>query len=284
MNLFHQRRNIVSTIRLVSAGRGDGVAELPGPEHIDPIAPRSGALVADYLRAVGGSPKAYKGQLPPHMFPQWAWPALTRAMAGLPYDLKSVVNAGCSWTVNGPLPAAELLQTVARIESIEEDDKKVLVHLSAVTGPATQEDALEARLTAFLPKKQEGPKGKRSNERPRVPVDALPIFSREVKPELGRRFAALTGDPNPIHWLAPYARMAGFGGPVLHGFCTAAIAAEALIQNRYAGDVTRLRHFEARFTRPVRMPSRVRVFVRDDDVFVGTQPGGPAFLTGAFHG
>ena len=280
--LLHQRRNLVSTIRLVTSKKGTTAPELPGREVLDPIAPRPKQLVAAYLRAVGGSARAWRGQLPPHLFPQWAWPALTRAMEGLPYDLASVVNAGCSWTVNGPLPADELLTCVARVESVEESERKVLVQLSARTGPATQEDALVARLTAFVPRK--GPKGGRKRERARVPLDATPIFARRVRPELGRRFATLTGDPNPIHWLAPYARMSGFEGPILHGFCTAAIAAEALIQNRFAGDVSKLRHFSARFTRPVLLPSRIRVFVRGEELFVGSQPGAPAQLTGAFHG
>ena len=284
MHLLHQRRNIVSTLRLVGAGVGAGFSELPGPETIDHIAPRPASLVDDYVRAVGGSPKAWKGQLPPHMFPQWAWPAVTQALVGIPYDLKSVVNAGCSWTVRGPIPSDELLQCVARVESIEEDESKALVRLSAITGPATQDDALEATLTAFIPRKKAGGSKKKSSNRVRVPLGARPIFERRLKPELGRRFAALTGDPNPIHWLAPYARMAGFKGPILHGFCTAAIAAEALIANRYAGDVHKLESFSARFTRPVRLPSRIRVFVHGSDIYVGSQPGGPALLTGAFNG
>ena len=282
--LIHQRRNIVSTLKLVTSKKGTTLPELPGREVIDPIAPRPKELVASYLRAVGGSARAWRGQLPPHLFPQWAWPALTRAMEGLPYDLAAVVNAGCAWTVNGPLPADELLTCVARIEAIEEDERKVLVTLSAKTGPATQEDALVATLTAFVPKKSTGPRKKKSSDRARIPLSATPIFARKVKPELGRRFATLTGDPNPIHWLAPYARMSGFKGPILHGFCTAAIAAEALIANRYAGDASKLRHFSARFTRPVLLPSRIRVFVDGTDLYVGTQPGAPAQLTGAFHG
>lgn len=77
---------------------------------------------------------------------------------------------------------------------------------------------------------------------------------------------------------------------ILHGFCTAAIAAETIIDSRFAGDVDALRGMHGRFTLPLRLPRTVQVFTGDvgaDGVLplhVGTAPGGPAFLVGGFHG
>ena len=37
-----------------------------------------------------------------------------------------------------------------------------------------------------------------------------------------------------------------------------------------------------RFTRPLKLPARVSVFVDGTAFFVGTAPGAPAYLTGTF--
>ncbi|MCP4803833.1 MAG: MaoC family dehydratase [Proteobacteria bacterium] len=285
-HLVHQRQNITSTLKLVTSKKGSGVPELPGPETVDLIAPRPKKLVSAYLRTVGGNAKAWKGQVPPHLFPQWAWPALTRCMNGLPYDMAKVVNAGCSWTVINPLPANEPLQVVARIERIVEDEKKALITLSAVTGTATTPECLRAELTAFVPKPRDknAPRKKRSTDWARIPLDARAIFERRVTLDTAKAFASQTGDPNPIHWSPAYAKASGFKSAILHGFATAAIAGEALVKNRFAGDVTQLTQMSARFNKPVRLPSTIRVFTHENQVFVGNQPGGPALLTGSFNG
>lgn len=285
-HLVHQRHNITSTLKLVTAKKGAGTPELPGPETVDFIAPRPKKLVGAYLRTVGGSARAWRGQLPPHLFPQWAWPALTRTLVGLPYDLPRAVNAGCSWQVLRPLPVDEPLQVVARLERIDEDEKKALMTISAVTGTGSTPECLRAEFRVFVPKPRDpsAPKRKRSTDWIRIPLDAKAIFERRVTLDTAKAFASQTGDPNPIHWSPAYAKASGFKGAILHGFCTAAIAGEALIKNRFAGDVTQLTQMSARFNKPVRLPSTLRVFTHENQVFVGNQPGGPALLSGAFNG
>lgn len=298
-HLLRQGPAIGATFKLLTAGKGSGLPELPGPEASETLPPRPRALVDDFIRVCGGDPKAWKGQLPPYMFPQWGWALLAGRLHGLPYDLTKVVNAGCAWTAHAPLPDDEPLQVAARLRQVDDDGRRVLIHLDLRTGTASAPDAVTSSLTAFcpLPRKKDAdadaPREKR--DKPTVPAEVQVIGEKALGSTHGWRFALVSGDPNPIHWLSPYARMAGFGRVILHGFCTAAIAAEAVIDTRFAGDVSRLRGIEARFTSPLKLPQTVQVYQgaalsgqgREDgahELYVGKAPGGPAYLTGAFHG
>ena len=100
----------------------------------------------------------------------------------------------------------------------------------------------------------------------------------------GLDFAKLTGDFNPIHWLAPYARASGFRAVILHGFSTFARSIEALNRSRFAGDPSKLTVIDARFSRPLVLPARVGIYVTNDGgIWVGDAPGGGAYLEGRFE-
>jgi acyl dehydratase len=71
--------------------------------------------------------------------------------------------------------------------------------------------------------------------------------------DLGRRYARVSGDYNPIHLSGPTARLFGFRRAIVHGMWTMArVAAE--LQPRVAGGPTVL---EVAFKLPVLLPSRV---------------------------
>lgn len=84
--------------------RGPGPSLPSAGDSVQTIAPRAPALVRDYLRHVGGDPAAYRGVLPPHLFPQWGFPLAARTLAGVPYPLQQVLNGGCRLEINAPLP------------------------------------------------------------------------------------------------------------------------------------------------------------------------------------
>ncbi len=65
------------------------------------------------------------------------------------------------------------------------------------------------------------------------------------------RYAAASGDLNPIHVDANVARMAGLPGIIVHGLCTMAFTAKAIVDHLCAGDPTRLKALAVRFSRPV---------------------------------
>ncbi len=271
-------RVAVSSLRKPTVG---GTPSAPGEWLEVELPPRPDALVNAYVRHVGGDVSAYKKTLPVHLFPQWAVPVAARTLEGLPYQMVKVLNAGCSVTVNGPLPRGEALVVRARLESVDDDGRRAILTQRVVTGTRSSPDALVTDIRAYVP--LEGAKGGAKKEHRGVALDAREIGSLRVGADAGMDFARLTGDLNPIHWLAPYARAFGYKRPILHGFATLARAVEVLQRGRFAGDVHRLRTVDARFSRPLVLPARVNVYlVGSDRLAVADAPGAAPYLDATF--
>ena len=271
---------------------------VPGPWIEARLPPRPADLVRDYIRHVGGDPAWYRGRVPSHFFPQWGFPLGQRALEALGYPLARGMNAGCRIENRAPLPAGEALEVRARIEAIDDDGKRAIVTQRVITGTSRAPEAIVAEMRVFIPlgRKEDrrgkdgqgdGSKdahGKRAKARPTVPAGAHEIAFQRIPENAGLDFAKLTGDFNPIHWLAPYARASGFRTVILHGFSTFARSIEALNRSRFAGDPTRLAVIDARFSRPLVLPARVGVYVTNEgSLWVGDAPSGGAYLEGRFE-
>ena len=260
---------------------------IPSPWIEARLPPRPADIVRDYIRHVGGDPGWYRNSVPAHFFPEWGFPLGERALEGLGYPLVRGMNAGCRIENRAPLPAGEPLEARARIESIDDDGRRAIIVQRVVTGTSRVPEAIVAEMRVFIPLGKKGDKsedGKKPRARPTVPADAHEISFQRIPENAGLDFAKLTGDFNPIHWLAPYARASGFRTVILHGFATFARAIEALNRSRFAGDPSRLKVIDARFSRPLVLPARVGVYVTNDGgIWVGDAPGGGAYLEGRFE-
>ena len=263
---------------------------LPGPELREIVPPRPRELVRDYVKHVGGDPSAYKRALPPHLFPQWGFGLAARTLTGIPYPLVKVMNGGCRLEVNAELPIDEPLEVRARLEDIDDDGRRAVLHQRIVTGTREHPEAVVGHLYAIVPlgggKSNGEPAGGPGSrkDKPRVPDDAREVAFFRVRHNAGLEFAKLTGDFNPVHWVPPYARAFGFRDVILHGFATMARAIEGLNRSVFAGDVHRIRVFDCKFTRPLVLPAKVGLYVTSNHgVFVGDAPGGPAYLVGSFE-
>jgi acyl dehydratase len=263
----------------------------PGPEFRRTFAPLPDDLLDQYVAHVGGDPRAYRGIVPPHFFPQWAMPVASDALAGLPYPILRVLNAGCRMKIHRVLPRNEPLHVRAHLAAVDDDGKRALITTRVFTGTDSAPDALETEIYAFVPLSQgkqdksngNGKSPAKKSEKPRVPEGSHEIAWVKLRADAGLSFAKLTGDFNPIHWVAPYARASGFRNVILHGFGTFARAAEGLNRGLLGGDVRRLKLLEAKFTRPLVLPHAVGVYVRQREVFVGDGIQGPAYMTGHFE-
>jgi acyl dehydratase len=274
---------------------GGSVPSTPTPEVTTTVKPLPPDLIRDYVRHVGGDPSAYKGIVPPHLFPQWGFPLGARTLAGLPYPMFKVLNGGCRVEVHAPLPQGVPLQARAHLESIDDNGRRVVLHQVVVTGTPDVPDAVVAHLYAIVP--LAGDKGKKNGahgkgngepkkERPRVPHDAEEIGRWRLRADAGLDFAKLTGDFNPVHWVRPYAKAFGFRNTILHGFSTMARAWEGLQRGIFAGSTRAIETLDVQFTKPLVLPARVGLYVHEGDtrrVFVGDAPGGPAYLVGSFE-
>lgn len=61
----------------------------------------------------------------------------------------------------------------------------------------------------------------------------------------------LSGDRNPLHSDPSFAAMGGFDKPILHGLCTWGITGRALLHTLCAGDPSRFKSMNSRFSKPV---------------------------------
>ncbi len=288
----HQGANLAALARIARLAAGatpttDPV--LPGPERTGVLPPRPSKLVADAVRWAGGDARAWRGQVPPWLFPQWGLPLLARTLEGIPYPVSKVLNQGCQLTVNGPLPTDQPLHTTAQLLSMERSERKVRLHQQLRTGPADQPDAVVADVYAVvpLPRPKDAPRGPKRDPA-LVPADWRELGTLEASANAGWEFALLTGDFNPIHWLTPAARMAGFRSVILHGFGTMAKAAECVTRHRLSGDVHALRRVDVRFVKPLVLPARARIFIGHEafedahGLAVGSAAGGPAVMLGRY--
>jgi hypothetical protein len=82
------------------------------------------------------------------------------------------------------------------------------------------------------------------------------------------RYAAASGDENPIHLDAAFARAQGFPAPIVHGMCTLALACHALEAMR--DTVAEPSELAVEFTRPVFGGDKLTVRWADD-------PGGRGY-------
>ena len=271
-----------SAVQSLQRPTKQGDPAVPSAWHEMTLPPRPPALIRDLITWSGGDPLAYNGALPPYLFPQWSFPQIAAVMRQLPYPLTRILNAGCDLTLHQPLPANEPIFLRSRLLAIEETDSSKRFTVEIESGTQTAPAALHALLKTYLPlAKKPYPSAKK--ERPRIPLDAKELRYLRLAPDAGGDFALLTGDINPIHWFAPYAKLAGFRGCILHGFASLALVYEAFARARCAGRPHAIQRLNIRFSRPLRLPARVGIYTtpHDNAIFLGDAPGAPPYLQGS---
>jgi acyl dehydratase len=256
---------------------------VPGDWLRRTLPPPGPALVRDYVLENGGDPGAWADELPPHLFAQFGIPLAMQVIASLPFPVHRTLNAGCAWVKRAPLPRGAPLEVSVRLASLDAGEARVKASLQILAGTAAAPGALEAEMRVFVPlsRGRQGAAGAGgAREVATVPGDAPLVRRQSVGAGAGAAFAALTGDFNPIHWLRPAARLAGFPGCILQGFAMHARAVEA-VGASLPGGVRALRGVDVRFARPLVLPAEVGVYARGRDFWLGSAPGAPANLVGS---
>lgn len=285
-HLVEQRRSLAALLKaaVLPHDRGGGGQRVPGPVYTEESPPPPPWLIDDYVRLVGGDVSAYRGRVPHHLFPQWAFPTLAAALQGSGHALVKVVNAGCEMTIQGDIDRARPIQIKTQLVSVEDKGRRMLLRTRIATGNPEQPEALVAHVATLVPSPNGGSAQKRPKTVPTVPREATEIASFRLLRSSARQFAHLTGDYNPIHWSRSYARLMGFRGTILHGFGSLAWSFEGLVRGRLSGRVDRIRQFDARFTRPLVLPATVGLFLGPGDrVALGISAGAAAYLEGSYR-
>jgi acyl dehydratase len=107
--------------------------------------------------------------------------------------------------------------------------------------------------------KSDGDAGKQKRSFESLPADAPASAEWKLDGGLGRRYAGVSGDRNPIHMHSLTAKPLGFPGAIAHGMWTKARAL-AQLENRLPDAF----EAEVRFRKPILLPARVEFASQDE--------------------
>ncbi|MBA2281271.1 MAG: MaoC family dehydratase N-terminal domain-containing protein [Acidimicrobiia bacterium] len=230
--------------------------ELSTGPHAAPVDP---AEAAAYAAATNDpNPRYADGAALPPLYavvPTWA-PVWELGQAAIPPEwLVMLVHSAQDIHYLQPLVPGATLSTVASVLGARGNRFGTSFTIRAAATDEAGATALELYtscfvrgLTGILDEGDEPP----GHEMPReVRSQRLLEQKLTVDPDQPVRYAAVSGDVNPIHLDADVARAAGLPGVINHGLCTMAMCSGTVVAAGRDGDPADLRRIAVRFTRPV---------------------------------
>jgi acyl dehydratase len=205
------------------------------------------AAVAEYAKVCGF---ALRDHLPPTYPHVLAFPLHMAVMAdgSFPFGAVGLVHVENRIEQRRPIAVGEELTIRVRPTELLPHPKGRT--FSLVTEVASGEEAVWKGLSTML--RREGKEEKRS-EKKAEEVELTPASATwKLGGDLGRRYAGVSGDRNPIHMHSLTAKPLGFPAAIAHGMWTKARALaqlESKLPDCFAVDV--------RFRKPILLPARV---------------------------
>lgn len=249
------------------------------------------ARLRRYLRATGGERiggGSSDARVLPPLFPAvWEAPLAAELLADAGVPLLGLVHLEGETLRPRPLRLGDRVRCRVELERAEPHPRGLRFQLLARSWNATGQLCAESILVLLAPD-NESP-GKRSTPRPapRGAGEWRELVAWNLGAGRGRRYALASGDWNPIHLWGWTARPFGFRRPILHGFCTEALVAHALVEHRWGGDPAALCRLRIRFRAPLVLPCRAALQLLDETdagPFRVTGPRGELFAEGEFAG
>lgn len=177
-----------------------------------------------------------------------------RALTGSEEVPRTLLHAGHDIRILRPLVSGAEVASRARLTRIEPKASGTLLTVQVQTHAGTEllnEQVATLFLGGVVARESAGarppartPSGEPDRERAvrvTLPVDA----------DQPRRYAMASGDMNPAHLDESAASEAGFPGVIVHGLCTMAFCARAVLASFCTDDPARLLRIAARFSAPV---------------------------------
>ncbi len=240
----------------------------PRPAAVDPrsvtVAPvvLDAAHAARYAAVCGAPPTGAVPLTYPHLL---AFSAQVHLMAAHPFPLAllGLVHVRQHVTSHRPVAAGEALAVRVWAEHLAPHPRGRTVDLRAVVHVG-EEVVWQGRSTYLSrePTESTDPPPGRGPSHPPAPLPPAPAPEGPasalwpVAAGTGRRYAAVSGDVNPIHLSAPTARALGFPRAIAHGMWTLARTLSAL-----SGQMPPAVTVDVAFASPVLLPSTVALLV-----------------------
>jgi acyl dehydratase len=152
-----------------------------------------------------------------------------------------------------PLRPWDKIKTTLELESIDVKESGDILWAKTV-GSADDALVFELRASMFFrkPRKESGSVKPRVKEKP-IKKQIIIYKQMYVTSDQSMRYAAASGDYNPIHLDKDLALAVGLPDIILHGLCTMAFAIQAVVDTLADGDPTKVKSVKTRFSKPVFM-------------------------------
>jgi len=230
------------------------------------------AAVERYLRATAGQGiAALRGEgapLPPLFPTTWETVRCLELFAGLdtPLPAGAVVHLESEVLCLRPIRRGDVVRCRVEMERAERVRKGIRLTVTARNWTGTGQ--LCSQSTAVFLARSRAPReagaGAPLREITHEPATWAPLADWTLGGGAGRRYARASGDYNPIHLWGWTARPFGFRRPILHGFCTAALVAHALVEGPLGGDPAALRRLHIVFRAPLPLPAHPRLWLGEE--------------------
>jgi acyl dehydratase len=227
-----------------------GDAELPARRLLLRHAAVDPERVASYARVCGFGIRSTAPATYPHVM---AFPLHLGLMTerSFPFSVLGLIHIANRIELAAPIPGGASLDIAVRAQDLRPHPRGRQFDL--ISEAQLDGDVVWRARTTYLHRGGEGEGG--TEREPDEAADAELDVSAEwtVPGDIGRRYAAVSGDRNPIHMHPLSARLFGFPSAIAHGMWTKArclAAFEGRIGDAFA--------IEVEFKAPLRIPGRAR--------------------------
>lgn len=165
-----------------------------------------------------------------------------------PFPLAGLVHVTNSMTLHRPVSVAEELQLSVRAEGLRPHAKGAVFD---VIGEVRVGDELVWQGSSNYLATGAKVAGDVGESVRLAAPEVMPSQQWRLPPDLGRQYAAVSGDSNPIHLYPATARLFGFPRPIIHGMWTHARALAAL------GTLPDAYTVRVQFAKPILLPGKV---------------------------
>jgi acyl dehydratase len=248
-------------------------------------------LAATRGEAIGTGPT---DSLPPTVASLWetALALELLAVAGVGLPRGGLIHLESEVIPIRPMYASDRLRARVELDRVEAHRKGTVLVLRGRcwngAGQLSQESVVKLLARSSTPSLEAGPRTREDDGSRETGWRTLTEFRAAAN--LGRRYARVSGDYNPIHLWPWSARLLGFRRPILHGACIEAMVAHAIIAE-VGGGPSALRRLQISFRAPLLLPADVRLQIADSDhgghrfrLLSPDQPDRRAYAEGCYLG
>jgi acyl dehydratase len=266
-------------LRLGTRGLGRGgkpvLAEVPRQgAALERVIPAADARRhARYLRATDGLriARLSDGLLSPALPATWETALALELLAALdpPLPPGAILHTAAERVILRPLQARETVRCrleLAAVETVQKGVRATLVSRNWSPGGQLLSEGKASFLARTRARAPSVPARAREEIAENPGAEPwIEVARWRLSAAAGRRYAAVSGDWNPIHLTTLSARLFGLPAAILHGYCIEAMVVHALIEHRLGGDPRALKRIGIQFRAPLLLPATAVLRVREDD-------------------